>query len=422
MDPSHTVYEFALRAHLLICNKKKEQDEIEAKPFFARDINSPSKSDPSASSSAKGPHYCQNPSFKKLTIAEKLESLGIKNLRPLSDRVSSAFYRHYGGLNTTPHTLRPLAMNPTFSAANDRGSGNKVFKHLKQQASIIGHMQRRGLLPKSSMPSPQQQAQDPYIFCEFGAGRGMLAATIGEVSDPTRSQFLMIERSGVRRKGDHLLRSGKTQWCGGCKGHAQTERIRIDIKDLNLEGVGMVKNQPHIIGVGKHLCGVATDLTLRCLANTLPQLSGSETGKHESRRTGFHGVAIATCCHHVCNWDDYICQDFFVSDCGFSGDDFDLIRSLSSWGVCGLGGKKESKDKDDDDDEHTIPFEDLPLDDADKAWELSADERAQLGRQCKRLIDMGRVKFLQSMGLRAEVVHYCETDVSPENALVIAWR
>jgi tRNA:m4X modification enzyme len=443
------VYEISLKAHLQVCNKKKMRDMVEAQPFFVRNINGGGgarvvppapAAEIAAASASSSANTLAVP--KKMTITEKLSSLGITSLRPFFDRVSVAFHNHYDERNTVPHTLRPFAMSPLFSAAEGQGSGQKVFKHLKQQASIIGHMQRRALLPRVKAaaaaglhsvhvpPTSQPQASAPHVFCEFGAGRGMLAATIGEVSNPALSNFLMIERNGARKKGDHLLRSGKTQWSKGVDNssadatqtHAHTERIRIDIRDLDLKGVGLVKDQRHIIGVGKHLCGVATDLTLRCLANTLPQLQGSS-----GSGSGFHGVAIATCCHHVCNWDDYIFPDFF-KDCGFSGEDFDLVRTLSSWGVCGLGANKDSKsskennDDDDDDDEHNVPAETLPLDGGDKAWELSTAERTQLGRQCKRLIDVGRVKYLESVGLNAEVVHYVETSVSPENALILAWK
>ena len=47
----------------------------------------------------------------------------------------------------------------------------------------------------------------------------------------------------------------------------------------------------------------------------------------------------------------------------------------------------------------------------------------ELGRQIKRLIDLGRVKYLQQfLGFEAEIVYYCPPEVSPENALLLAWK
>jgi tRNA:m4X modification enzyme len=48
-------------------------------------------------------------------------------------------------------------------------------------------------------------------------------------------------------------------------------------------------------------------------------------------------------------------------------------------------------------------------------------QRAVLGRMCKRLIDRGRLEFLLSIGFCAEIVHYCSEEISPENALLVAW-
>lgn len=54
-----------------------------------------------------------------------------------------------------------------------------------------------------------------------------------------------------------------------------------------------------VVGIGKHLCGEATDLALRCLLG-----NGNGAGPDGKSRVG--GVAIATCCHHRCNAYSYI--------------------------------------------------------------------------------------------------------------------
>mmetsp|Transcript_38140 Transcript_38140/g.69753 ORF Transcript_38140/g.69753 Transcript_38140/m.69753 type:complete len:106 (+) Transcript_38140:340-657(+) len=49
--------------------------------------------------------------------------------------------------------------------------------------------------------------------------------------------------------------------------------------------------------------------------------------------------------------------------------------------------------------------------------------RAAVGRKCKRLLDAGRLAFLESIqGFEVCLVHYCSPEVSPENALLLAWR
>ena len=55
-----------------------------------------------------------------------------------------------------------------------------------------------------------------------------------------------------------------------------------------------------MIGVSKHLCGVATDLALRCLQTF--SASGNAKGKIET-------ILIALCCHHRCDWNIYVGKD-----------------------------------------------------------------------------------------------------------------
>ena len=62
-----------------------------------------------------------------------------------------------------------------------------------------------------------------------------------------------------------------------------------------------------LVALSKHLCGCATDLALRCLANSgLP----------------VKGLCIACCCHHRCEWNSYVAKAFITDECGFHADDF----------------------------------------------------------------------------------------------------
>jgi tRNA:m4X modification enzyme len=54
-------------------------------------------------------------------------------------------------------------------------------------------------------------------------------------------------------------------------GATKVKRINIDIKDLWLSNLDTLKDenghQKSVIAYSKHLCGSATDLTLKCLEN-----------------------------------------------------------------------------------------------------------------------------------------------------------
>ena len=62
----------------------------------------------------------------------------------------------------------------------------------------------------------------------------------------------------------------------------------MDIKDFDLSYFSEKKN---IIGVAKHLCGGATDLSLASFKLVTENLKG---------------LAMATCCHHQCDALTYV--------------------------------------------------------------------------------------------------------------------
>ena len=79
------------------------------------------------------------------------------------------------------------------------------------------------------------------------------------------------------------------------------------------------------LAVGKHLCGSATDFTIRCCRRHMVPSAGdgAAPGPEEAEegsaplQPACVGLAVATCCHHRCTWKHYVAQDFFTS-CGFT--------------------------------------------------------------------------------------------------------
>jgi hypothetical protein len=120
--------------------------------------------------------------------------------------------------------------------------------------------------------------------------------------------------------------------------------------------------------VAKHLCGVATDISLRSAAtfqlppSPLPQdtsaaaagaagastlcpgshtsdsdsdsnkpysSSGSDVKSSSGLSAQLKGVAIATCCHHACVWQDYVGASFLNSQGGITATEFDVLKQWS---------------------------------------------------------------------------------------------
>ena len=61
----------------------------------------------------------------------------------------------------------------------------------------------------------------------------------------------------------------------------QLQRLRVDIKDFQPKGVQGLQHGCHPwVATGKHLCGAATDFTLRCCASNLQTSTGSSQPSH----------------------------------------------------------------------------------------------------------------------------------------------
>jgi len=95
-----------------------------------------------------------------------------------------------------------------------------------------------------------------------------------------------------------------------------------------------------------------------------------------------------------------------------SPKDFAIMKTLTSWATCGAQLQEKEHVNAGPEEEVVAPGRYASLD-------LSAERREQIGRQCKQIIDQGRVSYLSGW-LEARLVHYVEPDVSLENVLLLA--
>lgn len=161
------------------------------------------------------------------------------------------------------------------------------------------------------------------------------------------------------------------------------------------------------------------------------------------------GLAIALCCHHRCDWRHYVGKEFFRQR-GLGSKEFAAFQRMSSWATCGIKkfsskmSEQLSDHKTQEEEEHEIDEDTIP--DSLKGWVfyyfiseyyiklqficwsngfcicsvMSVEEREQIGRLCKRLIDQGRVHYLQQRGFESSLKYYTSRDVSLENVLLTA--
>ncbi|XP_066548369.1 tRNA:m(4)X modification enzyme TRM13 homolog [Amia ocellicauda] len=401
LDPKHTVFEDQLAKHLKKCNSREKPKPV----YYIQDINAGHEED-----------------VEQMPLSSRSK----EDLDLLIKRLKKAIR----GL-TCKHEEKILSHTALHEALNDTKNGDFAFKHLKQQASILGNMDSLGLL------GPNR------CFVEFGAGKGKLSHWIDiclQAADNVH--FLLVERATTRFKVDGKHKSRRPVF----------ERLQVDIQHLCLSKVPFLRDQkPPVVGIGKHLCGTATDLALRCLLESHPcnseardtepsqkrlrlELPDGGSGEVEEgqpslapdpsseARKGLKvaGVAIALCCHHRCDWRHYVGREFFRV-LGLGATEFSAFQRMSSWATCGLrrphSDRTPPQENTEDQEEHEQGVE------SENSFDgvLCAEDREHIGRLCKLLIDHGRVYYLQQKGYTAMLQYYTSPDVSLENVLLTAF-
>lgn len=267
----------------------------------------------------------------------------------------------------------------TEHAPMDPSSSAVKIKHAIQNEAIIRHLKLA------------QMWNEDALYVEWGCGNAFLSQ---QLQQELHSDHIIIDRKTPKTKGDHKRDRSKI-W----------KRITIDIKDIVLDAVPEVC-QPRTSGenivestespcrplcsFSKHLCGAATDLTIRCLE------------QHQTVPNGTDSLLIALCCHHRCTWRSYVGRVFFEDVLGLTREDFDMMVRMSSWATSG------------------DPAHSAPSDVANN--ELTHEEKKKWGWRCKRILDIGRVEYLKSLGYTAQFRYYVQPEVSLENILLVAHK
>ncbi|KAG0046214.1 tRNA:m(4)X modification enzyme TRM13 [Gryganskiella cystojenkinii] len=429
-DPSHTAWADDLKAHLYKCNARPKEDPAQYKLDVNLTLPAPEK----ATSTAIEGEVASGDSTRG--GSEVLSTLSDEELVVLIKKIQDLHAKY------VPEIKTMILDHP---ALDERKKTIKNIKHAHQQASLIGHMERLKMLDDNTA-----------CFIEFGAGRGELSNYLKvAVDDHGTHTFVLVDRTPPRNKFDSAL-------LGLEEIKSLVKRHTMDIKDLVLAEVPELRrdvtatqreipvkpestttegeatpNEPEyvekkpVVAVSKHLCGGATDITLKCLAN----YQDSER-KHSKLPSPVKGILIALCCHQLCHHHMYPHQEY-LKEIGINAKEFVYLTRMSSWGVCINQTKQTTKSTTDTptdtqepattdnntntgDDEHQV-VPDKELDElGSHIPTLDFQGREKLGLQCKRLLDVGRVRFLKENGFDAELVYYVDKETSLENLALMA--
>lgn len=351
LDPTHTCFKSKLAKHIKICNAKKL---IDLQPEYI----------------IKGINLDDSHVPRHVPLSEIDQSI--------IDTVVKKVNYAYDLIPKFPEDI--LVHKLLQDKLNDESSGKAVRKHLLQNTSLLAHLERAGLV------------EDNTCYIEFGAGKGKLTYCLGQIiKNKRKSCILLVDKSSHRHKSDNKLKSEQVLHI--------VKRIRADIADLKLNGIKELHEFQRSVAIAKHLCGAATDLTLRCLTNAM----------YSEPKCNIIGLVIAFCCHHRCDYASYVGKKY-LRECGFTENEFTVLCSIASWATCGCTHNAQMEDSGNSEKEQR--FVDTE----------TMKEREFIGRKVKTILNWGRVKYLTNAGFQSNLLYYTTTHVSLENMCIIAKR
>eukprot|EP00941_MAST-03F_sp_MAST-3F-sp1_P000062 g62.t1 len=224
---------------------------------------------------------------------------------------------------------------------------------------------------------------------DFCAGNGRLSQTLQEVLETQKNDnfdFVLVDRVKSR---------------GAVEKKKNMKRITCDIADLQLSKVEHPVDKHNLCGMGKHLCGEAADLALRCVLNAQSDLHHKMVG-----------IAFALCCHHLCSWNEIVDQPKF-QEFGIGEREFAIMKRCCA--------KYRNH-----------PFK-LSEKDAGKVHNVEkyknmsnrckiATLQAEVGILTKRLVNEVRANWMRSKGFKVKLIRYIDERITPENQLLIAQK
>jgi tRNA:m4X modification enzyme len=434
LDPSHDILEDHVEKHLAICPMSTRLKELESRSYFQRGINDGGHGDlgfKPPSDFIRNSDWAQRIAIKVLEIYERL-------LMKREDFHSPRSYQEI----STEQIYQAIPTNDLSQPEIEGGLSEAVemyrikiggSKHLHQHASLLGHLRLLTVLPlhpsEALLVSQKDNKDNPCILeiLEMGAGRGILGLLTAGIAaaekyGDNQVYLTLVERNGARSKADTVLRKAKGFSAYMKLNTINWNRIQCDLSHIHVPSIlsniheandsvsGNKRKHPlytrKLVVVAKHLCGAGTDLALKSLGDLNVDV-----------------CILATCCHGVCTWDSFVGRDFLIAQFGstsFGAFEFELLRKWSSGTV--------AQCKNSADDHHIVEVDEhYPCSSAAivRALHLRCGIQG-LGRACQRLLDAARCNYMEEILFKGShdvsLCHYVDSEVTPQNAVIVAKR
>lgn len=236
------------------------------------------------------------------------------------------------------------------------------------------------------------------LILDIGAGKALLSRAIYETFD-RKVSVVALDNRPMSRKDEFYDPSSMNS------SDAPYVRIVADVQELANKALFVLEQGEHqggAIAITKHLCGSATDASVKSLCRSpLHDFVGA--------------CCLAPCCHQKIEKNQY-CNVEFLQSHGFCSTHigvrggvqdndfrtFGVLISISKMNVRDLGN---------------FEFKNSQM-----LGLFGFLQCQELGRMVRRLLEEGRMEYLRRHGYECRLVKYCDEIVTNDNLAVIATR
>lgn len=289
-------------------------------------------------------------------------------------------------------------------------------KHSSQGEALVNVMKNFGLLDVNNTKdssnneistSDQIDKNIKNLFIEFGAGKGGLTEKIvlefqKDKIEDSSNYYLLLERDGIRYKKDKITKNSL--------------RIRTDILDYEINSSNKVieeidernnvlnLNNEYIlnaIGIAKHICGCALDMSATCLSRISKNTNLKNNGNNKieiDNNINFKGLCFATCCHQRSHLNHFLGYELIKNNFSFTDLDFLLLFKCTSWTFESKNGDMSEKYK--------------------KVLKNQL-EKKKIGLMCKYIVDLSRCLYLVNKGMNVFYLKYISNHITTENNVIL---
>ena len=398
-DSKHRILKSKYENHLKTCNTLKNENKQKEFPWYSQNINKAkeNKNYPLPSNEELDKLY--NMKFEDLEINEYSNLI---NLIISSYNKCKTYYLKYITENNLNEYIElNFNKNNENKDINYKISGININKEkdLKETDQIIHskkHEIQNEAIGKLIFNSKLMEINtDNCIIIEFGAGKGGLSEEINKINNE-KSVIILLERKGGLRYKKEKKKKNMIRY--------KTDIIDFDLNYLNkIEEIPAEKNTIeklkesfYLIGIAKHICGCAFDLSLTCLFN----YTNFEKIK---------GLCMATCCHHICRVELLNNLDFYFDYLGMNIKEIIFLFKATSW----IFGSINDKEKENKSNKEKL-FDDIFI-------KMNISKK-YIGLISKYIVDIGRCFCLINKGFKVFYIKYCDNTITTENNLILALK